>query len=636
MKFFPSLDYLVVALGTRDVSTHYIRPDYSQIFSLVAHLGKNEEATLQKLLLLLNLGKDREMIPQIILPGGIEIQTLYPGKEVVVIGTVKAKIMEREKKTLKLFNLEKNFLPSTFLIYPVFINFSMQLKPGLKSLNLRETLSSMPTLYELVAKDAFKVLMKKQLSTSTTSVFYGIQNLLNKMLPPENEKWFYPVSCAFISMIPGDATHFLKKIVVEGWGLPHTWLDGVMHFIRNAFFNISGRKSKKCFLIEKLIGRNDLIFLLEGCRIVGGKTIKSELERIGEIKRNEDILVLRNVIITTEGTSVYDEVLKKRVDKIILSLSFALSDSAWQLDFNENIFNNEKDIFWNFKEIDFESYNKKFSEQKKMLNFLYKHNVNTANLDYYLDGVKLYLCINTLEKLIIDIFVTKADSDVVEFKLSAKKLPFLDEYIKYRASLKSNEAFQNELSIGIMKCPVKPENYNNYKLHYEIKTKKLNEVVSVVNIVEKRDVVKSTYLLCWDNLLYFLTKKTVDSHLFHAKNIFCIDELDARQNLLLLLQAHRVLDEVSQPSELEKILLEKRNIILQNIIIKINKNVVWDVNDKWFDCVFDFQISFIVGDTAWETVFSSRRYQSKDSGFYKIDKTKHESSFKDLTDRKVR
>ena len=129
-------------------------------------------------------------------------------------------------------------------------------------------------------------------------------------------------------------------------------LIGVMHFIRDAFFDVAARRSKNIFLIRSLKGNNDLSLLLE---IIQGSFMKSDkflyLEKVLEKEISKDI-ELKNVIIETSGDSFSSNQYKSDWRFLCdVSLTFTINGSSWRFVFkgDPSKFNIRR--FWNFKGI---------------------------------------------------------------------------------------------------------------------------------------------------------------------------------------------------------------------------------------------------------------------------------------------
>ncbi len=355
---FFSLNYLVVANGIEDTLTYYSLLNFSEIFSIAANLGKDKKHSFQALLLQLNPKKLRENIPQLILPGGIEIQTLYPDENVKIIGKVTARVAQAEDKPIVIQG------QLNVLVYPEVIMVPLNVYPN------------------EVGKDKY-IKVKKEYS----KFLYPVRDFVNKNVWflrnfVENKREEFPVLSRidlvanfsgfqpfllypfFISMVRNGYTHFFKEMnVFPGEkklspGRKILRQGGVLNFIIDAFLNVRKRESHKIFLIESLNGPNDIVLLLEASRAIKQISKKHPLEEVLGEKDTDSDIVLNELIIETR--------------KKYIKFAFKVNNTAWEFSLDEDNVD-PKQMLWNFRKINVTDHNSKFQLSKnKLLLFLEK------------------------------------------------------------------------------------------------------------------------------------------------------------------------------------------------------------------------------------------------------------------------
>lgn len=353
--FYP-LNFIIVAESTGDISTYahpvqYAKLFFLNIFDILQKLGNDPKHDLSSL-----LGKIIESptapefphgganIPQIILPGGIEIQSLTPDKHVLVLGKVKVKAAELENKSIYI-DPKKDWgyydYPLNVLIYPNIINaeiidrasrlaqypFGRTKKGGLKYL---------PSFSDLITENKITFEQTKALVGFPININYLNQN-----------HYLYP---NILSMKHGYAYHWFKKITFLGNVLDGS--GGILMGLRDSFFYILKRPTPKTFYIDQLEGPNDISLILKTLRLIKGDYEKSLLER--ELPEGSKNITLKNVSISTQGEDLY------------ASIKFQYNNSAWQFVYNSanwkapNPFQKQ----WNFTRIDAKSYEKAYLRLK--------------------------------------------------------------------------------------------------------------------------------------------------------------------------------------------------------------------------------------------------------------------------------
>lgn len=339
---------------------------FISIFDILKNLGKDEQHSFESLLKDITILDQSssihvaENIPQIILPGGIEIQSLTPSDNVLVLGKVKAEVAEIENKPIFIYpkrrsSQSKYEFPLNVLVYPeaimsTLIIQSSYIKDSLKG-KIQNVWQYLPTFADLVRENKSII---KHYKTFFTSDF-SIATL-------EASNYLYP---NILSMIHGNASHYFKKIVFKENALDGT--GGVLMGIRDSFLNIAGRPTKKKFCIDTLEGPNDISLILKTIRIIR-KNLKKlhTLETL--LPKNSDDIILKNITIKTQA---------KDIDPIetIASIKFQIKDTAWGFKYNSRYWLPEyqqyyKPQLWDFKQINITKYEKEY--QKSITKILKK------------------------------------------------------------------------------------------------------------------------------------------------------------------------------------------------------------------------------------------------------------------------
>jgi hypothetical protein len=293
-------------------------------------------------------------IPQVWLPHGIGFQTFNIDKEIKVIGPVLLRVHEEDKKSIIINNKIK-----ALLLYPRAINVPLEiqfpLESGITSLKKAQW-EYLPSVEELVneldpveeAKEGSESSLFDILeSDEATKQFPALVTRLKESEPAAFQHAFmYP---QFISMFRGYSYQHLKEIKLQK---PEEYYQfvGIMHFIRDAFFDIGGRESLKTFIIDKLTGINDLSLMLELARVKSKIMNKHHpLELILE-KDIDKSIMLEKVIITTKGNLEWIAKENKSIFNWNITLQFKFANTAWQFKATNDSIKKEPHL-WNFNQI---------------------------------------------------------------------------------------------------------------------------------------------------------------------------------------------------------------------------------------------------------------------------------------------
>jgi len=329
--FYP-LNFLTIIQSVGDIFSYVdLRNpiDFNQIFDITKNLGTNDENGIDILLskigtllpVIWNPHGDAN-ISQIILPGGIEIQTPQ-ANTIHVLGNVKVKTAEMEGKpfyiypTRQLINNPKYDLKLSVLVYPKVINTPLILQASRIDPNLKlEWHYYFPTFNEI-----------------------NIAQL-------KNNHYLYP---NILSMIHGNASHYFNKLIFEGNAFDGS--GGIFMGIRDSFFDIVNRQTLKTFYIDILEGTNDISLILQANppnkQIPYMNPIEAKLPAAGKK------IILQNVIITTQCYNIFS--------MPMLSVEFQLNETAWK--FESRYWSNALD----FIEINLKDHQRNFNNAKEKL-----------------------------------------------------------------------------------------------------------------------------------------------------------------------------------------------------------------------------------------------------------------------------
>jgi hypothetical protein len=278
--FDQSYSFPIVAMGVPDVSTIYVELNFQRIFSLCTQLNANaNEAVFRALLHELNPGQNLTNIPSMIVPANINIQGVknHLYTNAFVIEDAKYDDDDIETGVISIVGQDYVLLDQDNISTTVKI--CSHQSTNLATVNYEgNILRQYPTLFDLLEQ---KPAFTQDILGNTTCC-----------------RLTYP---AIISRVPGDSKHSFKKIVLAtpGNAAVNPALYGVLHFIRDAFLKIKGRKSNKTFLIEELEGPNDIYLILKTARMIKGADYVPAVEE--RFKDAPPRIILKNVVINTLG-----------------------------------------------------------------------------------------------------------------------------------------------------------------------------------------------------------------------------------------------------------------------------------------------------------------------------------------------
>jgi hypothetical protein len=325
------------------------------VFDFLRNLGKDEAHSIEKLLNFLSndlrITEDfihaHYGIPQLILPGGILIQSLTPNNRVMVLGNVRARAAELEKKPIQVYPVALGFGYDEWLnllLYPAELQVPLlmrasHLKPtfDLKELGFKQW-EHMPSYAEFITRHA--------------EVFEQDSLIKPKIPLLQHNNYLYP---NIISMIHGNAKHLLNKILFEGDG--SNGAGGILKGIRDSFFGISGRTSIKTFFIDSIEGSNDIGPLLKTIQKISQAEVGAPL--LVQIPADWALITLQQVFIETYY---------KEIGGTIILLSFVIQNkeglkTAWGFRLEDPEHKGQIEP-WNFEEQSVREYEKFYNDTK--------------------------------------------------------------------------------------------------------------------------------------------------------------------------------------------------------------------------------------------------------------------------------
>ncbi|MBX9830744.1 hypothetical protein K2X40_02220 [Candidatus Babeliales bacterium] len=250
------------------------------------------------------------MYPQVWLPGSAAFQTEEIDNDVNVLDNNEARTMAQTGQPFVANQQAILFYPPELQV-PLVVNA----KPydaeqgGWSKKN--HYWKNLPTLLEFLVenKDVLTVV------ASNPGAFPRLSALqaAGDFAPPLSRN-LYPT---IVSMVRGEGTHHVKRFEVQALRKA----NGVLHAIRDGFFDVARRQTIKTFAIDQVVGNNDITAILEAVRASQGIVSPHPLEvALGAGER----VALRNVLIASQAYK--DE---QREWKQWVSLKFEVNGTAW-------------------------------------------------------------------------------------------------------------------------------------------------------------------------------------------------------------------------------------------------------------------------------------------------------------------
>jgi hypothetical protein len=248
-------------------------------------------------------------IPQLLLPRGLEFQTFNIDEKVLSLNKVLLQKYILERKQLIVDNSKRAVLIySTSINIPLIVQTYEQRIPIAPEKTGWKNLPDICTLRIALEnnQDTWAIKYKSILEPFNA---FDINTVANYC---PNPGIAYP---EFISMIPGASAQYFTSITIQQKN-EFIGLEGVFHFIRDAFLDVALKKDNRKFLIKSLTGFNDLSFILELIRLQKNVVNSSELEKVLEPFIGKKI-TLNNVYVEYKADFV--------------KISFEFAGSLWSL-----------------------------------------------------------------------------------------------------------------------------------------------------------------------------------------------------------------------------------------------------------------------------------------------------------------
>lgn len=328
-------------------------------------------------------------LPQVWLPQGLGFQTYQINDKVQILGQVRVRAHEDEHRAIRLPNstvvllLYVMSVDVPLLIWPHIMDpADLIISRGVEVASRTLRWGNVPNIAELLKKSKTKFLVEGGLKKKIASALHhypALVHMLTKLADvPTFEQipdGWYNIGSAinliypeFISMLRGDlTTQYIQKIELQPPVGKERELTGVLHFIRDAFFDMGDRATMKSFLLEELVGNNDISALLELHRLLD-RNIKEPYPL--ELKLRSAIgkrITLRKIYIMTKHDSAY--------------IRFIYDNTAWEFSFviSEETLSPD---FWKFEQIDLKEYDNDFALTKQCVTS--KSSIQTSMRDVLL------------------------------------------------------------------------------------------------------------------------------------------------------------------------------------------------------------------------------------------------------------
>lgn len=360
--------FILIAAATSDNIVYGTGTDmFRDFFNLAAtvtdrgsglnQLLKTLEVSLNKEVLAAfpraGITRGTETIPQVLLPNGLQFQAFNIENDVFVLGNVLIKAAQENKKPIDIKNKK------AVLIYPLEIPIPITV-----------SITQYPENQQKQKAEYKESWGRHGMSVLTESAFWErvteprkqeiIAELIQKQFIsslPASDFFLFP---HFISMVPTSSVlfheylnkvvHHFSSITVNAQVLASA---GVIRFIRDAFLDpkFPRTKEEKIFLIDELVGLNDLLPLIAAARLLNNDTSKSKLELLLEPLANTAIN-LKKVWIESH----YDQ------QKKYFTLRFIVNNQAYE--FNQDYASKG---FWHFQEYPLPQHERYYADNLKGL-----------------------------------------------------------------------------------------------------------------------------------------------------------------------------------------------------------------------------------------------------------------------------
>ncbi|MBY0352833.1 hypothetical protein K2W90_00535 [Candidatus Babeliales bacterium] len=287
------------------------------------------------------------MYPQVWLPGSAAFQTEEIDNDVNVLDNNEARIMTQTGLPFVANQQAILFYPPVLQV-PLVVNAKPYDAEQAGWSKKNHYWQNLPTLLEFLVenKDVLSVV------ASNPGAFPRLSALqqAGDLAPPLSRN-LYPT---IVSMVRGEGTHYLKRFEVQALRKA----NGVLHAIRDGFFDVARRQSVKTFAIDQVVGNNDITAMLEAVRASQGVESPHPLEVA--LGAGEQV-TLRNVLIASQA---YKN--EQREWKQWVSLKFEVNGTAWAFRW-DGLEMGGADVArpWNFAPLDVAALNNAFNSAQQ-------------------------------------------------------------------------------------------------------------------------------------------------------------------------------------------------------------------------------------------------------------------------------
>ena len=269
-------------------------------------------------------------IPQVWLPNGLGFQTFNINNDILSLGKLLIKAHEDEKKPIFISKkravlLYVNSIATPVIVEPTYITSSREYKTSEQGFigfakEAKWKNLAMPTDYHF-----WKDLNPDQRAQIAKQLKTDIPNELMVDIHWNTVRDLY-IFPQFLLMRGMDYAYF-KEIDVKNPS--HCPACGILHFIRDAFFDVADNPITKTIYIDSLTGYNDLALILKAQQLKNEALgIKTSSEADDLIKNLNQIITLKNVRITI-STGLF----RKEPD---LFFYFELYNKPWHFQANSD------------------------------------------------------------------------------------------------------------------------------------------------------------------------------------------------------------------------------------------------------------------------------------------------------------
>ena len=313
--------------------------DFFNYAAFVQDRGESVSALLKKLIYFyptVETPHGATALPQIWFPGGFGFQTLNIVDSILSLGNVFLRIHQEENKPII---IDKQ---RVVLLYPSTINATLEVIPVRQAEAYYKPWKDLlfvfePTFFKDTDEQTKQTVIDQLKKEGVLPSF--LEQLPGLAIAQSDANPNYYIYPEFISMQTGESKkHSISKIKVGTKIAGSEVAQGVLQFIREAFFDIGPKEGSFTFFIDEITGINDLSLTLAASRILSNIKEKHPLEEVLKDRINKEI-TLKNVMLLFDKQS------------ISTLITFQIDNTAWL--YMDDFFSKDprKEMRWNFKEV---------------------------------------------------------------------------------------------------------------------------------------------------------------------------------------------------------------------------------------------------------------------------------------------